>query len=126
MADAGPDFARLDDAHIGQAAVWSAHHLRDHGVARVRLTPGCGTRYTVMVAAPGREWQDGDEPEGSHYWVSWVNPADGGYEWTPGFTHPRYAAEHWVSPRLSKGEKAFTAEVLARFLTALSEAMGEG
>jgi len=116
-----PDFARLDDDHIRMAAVWSAWSLRDHGVARVELTPGDHTEYQILVTAPGPKWVNGDERMGHvHYAVALYGYRLGDiYPWAGQEVHWTFAEEKWC-----RGNRC-AAEVMARYLNALRLAIAE-
>lgn len=113
--------SRFDVDHIDMAAVWASRQLRAHGVARVHLDPGDFTRYSLLVTAPGREWTAGDEPEGAQFWVAWLSRSGAGYQWSPGYVHPTWAAEHFTNGSAKAGERRCAAQVIARFLTTLTE-----
>jgi hypothetical protein len=113
----------LDAAHIASAAAWAANQLRISGMAKVRLAPGDMTEYRIVIAAPGIEWAYGEPRDGRHYWVTLCANFGTGYEWHGGRIDPGYAAEKWTNPSVSKATRAWTGEVVARFLTATAEAM---
>lgn len=113
----------LDQEHFDAAAEYAAEHLARHGVAKVRLAPGDMTEYRLIIAAPGPEWAYGDERPGKNYWVALCADFGTGYEWRGQHVDGGYAAEKWVSRSVSKGTRAWTGQVVARFLTATSEAM---
>lgn len=113
----------LDTAHIASAAAWAANQLRIGGMAKVRLAPGDMTEYRIVIAAPGIEWAYGEPREGRYYWVTLCASFGAGYEWHGGQVDGGYAAEKWTNPSSGKATRAWTGEVIARFLSATSEAM---
>ena len=118
--------ARLDGEHIRGAALWAAEALDATGVAKVRLAPGDMTEYALLIAAPGIEWAYGQHAAGSHYWVAVCANFGCGYEWGGFPVHADYCADKWVARGASKGTRMWAGQVIARFLTALAEALGEG
>jgi hypothetical protein len=120
MTDIGD---RLDADHIAEAAQFAADQLSLHGVAKVRLAPGDMTEYRFVIATPGIEWAYGVERPGKYYWVTLCANFGGGYEWHGGEVDGGYAAEKWTNPGTAKGTRAWTGEVVARFLTAIANAM---
>lgn len=114
----------LDAAHIASAAAWAAVRLLDGQEAKVRLAPGDMTEYRILIAPPGTEWAYGDEREGRYYWVTLCANFGAGYEWHGGRIDGGYAAEKWTNPGSSKATRAWTGEVVARFLSATAVALG--
>lgn len=118
---------RLDLAHIDAAARFAAGHLSAHGVARVRLTPGDMTEYHLVVTGPGAVWKSGVAGDfidhTRDHCVALVASFGAAYPWAGQEIAPGYAAEKWTARTSSDGTRAHTGEVVARFLTALSEAM---
>lgn len=112
----------LDQDAIDQAAVWTARKLADTGVARVRLSPGDATEYRIMIASPDVEWRRSGETAGIYYWVALSNDFGAAYEWHGGQIDAGYAREKWTSRGITGGTRDWTAEVMARFLTAVSGA----
>lgn len=98
------------------AALWSVEQLVEHGRAMVRLAPGDATQYHLVVVAPGPVLDCGGEAWERQYFVAlWMDSSGSVYPWTPGFTHPSYAAERWA------GGQEWTGAVVARFLNAVAE-----
>jgi len=114
---------RLDQDHIDKAADFAAEHLATDGVARIRLAPGDMTEYRFVIARPGIEWAYGEPREGRYYWVTLCADFGGGYEWHGGGVDGGYATEKWTNRSSGDATRRHTGEVVARFLTAVAEAM---
>lgn len=109
--------SRLDSNHITHAAVHAAHVLAHRGAVVLELTPGDGTCYRIMVAAPwiGTWTEEGVKPR-KNFWVALLNCSGLGYEW-PGLSlDPGYAASKWTH-----NDHRWTGVVLAAFLNALAD-----
>lgn len=121
------DTDRLDADRINAAAAFAAEQLRSVGVARVHLAPGDMTDYPFLIATPGPEWNyDGtgySAVTGSYYWVALCCSFGAGYPWTGGPVDAYYGREKWTNPGSSKATRAWTGEVVTRFLTAVSAAL---
>jgi hypothetical protein len=113
----------LDQEHILTAAQFAARKLASDGVACVRLAPGDMTEYRFVIAAPGIEWAYGDERQGTYYWVTLCAGFGAGYEWHGGHVDGSYAAEKWTNFGSAKASRAWTGEVVAHFLSAVSDAI---
>ena len=116
---------QIDQAHINDAAAFAARQLADAGVARIRLAPGDMTEYRIVIAAPADEWAYGDVRRGRYFWVTLCAGFGAGYEWHGGPVDGGYAAEKWANATANKATRAWTGEVVARFLTAVAKARSE-
>lgn len=110
----------LDQDHINEAAAFAARQLVAAGVARIRLSPGDMTEYRIAIVAPGPEFSRSyGEVKGRYFWVTLCAGFGAGYEWHGGPVDGPYAAEKWANASVSKGTRAHTGEVIARFLSAV-------
>lgn len=130
MADPIDFDERLDAGHIRAAALHAAEALWTCGTARLRITPGEGSAYDLVVIAPGPVWHKPGEvgPREDEYLVALVNTYGKAHPWAGPDGNPvvpHYAADCWVQRSAGAGIRLWAGEVLSRFLTALSEAMGE-
>lgn len=114
----------LDQEHIQAAARFAADQLAAGGVARVRLAPGDMTEYPLVITVPGVEWAYGGPRQGRYYWVTLCASFGAGYEWHGGEVDGYYATQKWTNAGSSAATRAWTGEVVARFLTAVSAALG--
>lgn len=117
---------QLDQDHIDAAARFAAAQLATGGVARVRLAPGDMIEYPFLIAVPGVEWAYDELRTGRYYWVTLCASFGAGYEWHGGEVDSIYAAVKWANFGSSKATRAWTGEVVARFLTAVSAALRGG
>lgn len=113
----------LDQEHIETAARWVAHALEGRGSAKVRLAPGDATEYPIAIVGPGTFWAYGKEREGRTYWVTLMASWGCSYEWAGAPVDPGYAAQKWTNPRAGGAIAEWTGIVMAKFLTALSQAL---
>jgi hypothetical protein len=115
---------RLDLKHINAAAVFAADQLPFAGVAHVKLTPGDGTVYPIIVArCPVFNGdQRGREVMPRDYTVCVAASFGDTYQWGgQGGMQPDYVAEKWTRD----GNK-WTAVVVCEFLNRFSAARGTG
>lgn len=115
--------ARLNLDHIKRAAAWAAERFRIENVAHVKLTPGDGTVYQVIVVRcavwNGRE---DDEPTWPRdYTVTLVGSFGDTYQWAGQALHSDYVGGKW-----SRDGNKWTAVVMTEFLNAFSEARSVG
>lgn len=114
---------RINVDHITMAAAWAAEEVAEHGVAHVKLTPGDGTLYPIIVVK-ARVWncdQYGHVDEPREYTVTLAASFGATYQWGGQPLHEDYVGEKWTSD----GNK-WTATVVAAFLNAFSEYRGTG
>jgi hypothetical protein len=110
----------LDPAEFEQPAAWAAASLKRCGYAYLHLTPGDATVYPIIIARPDRYWAYREERTPTQYMVALSASFGAGYPWGGGHVDWGYAADKWTRDR-----HEWTARVIARFLSALSDALRE-
>lgn len=114
--------ARLDLDHIQRAARSAAVSIRNGGHAALRLTPGDGTVYPIIVLSKHMHWwtaedQPAPRPE---YWVTLASNFGETYPWAGATLHPDYVTKKW-----SRDGNLWTGAVMTEFLNALSEQLAQ-
>lgn len=115
----GSIFPPVDWRDVEWAAAITAEALSRREAARVTLCPGDATRYDLVVVPPG-EWHDREgnrhSDEGTVALVNFgrVHP------WSFFWVDDHYAAESWGAGNMHTGR------VIAGFLNAVLDAMGNG